>query len=77
MDDANPHPRISADPKIMVDKPCIRGTRIPVYVILEYMPDGASFRHLQDAFPAICDDDIRAAIEYAADAVRMPPVAAE
>lgn len=71
------NPRISADPEIMVGKPCIKGTRVTVEIILRYLAGGAAHDRILEAFPVLCEDDILAAIEYAADAVSTPPVAAE
>lgn len=61
------HPRITADPAVMMGKPCIRGTRITVEVILRKLGAGRSFADVLDAYPQLTDDDLRAALAFAAD----------
>lgn len=73
-----PHSRISIDPAVMVGKPCIEGTRITVELVLRWLAGGRSFAELIEAYPHISEDDIKAALEYAADNVGTPrPQAAE
>ena len=58
--------RITVDPKICGGKPCIKGTRIPVVMILDLLEDGLTFDQiLQDYYPHITAEDIRACIKYA------------
>jgi len=61
--------RIEIGPEIMLGKPVIRGTRIPVELILRKLSDGASDADLVDAYPRLTREDIQAAIRYAADAL--------
>ena len=61
--------RINIDPEVMLGKPVIRGTRIPVELILRKLSDGASDADLVDAYPQLTREDIQAAIRYAADAL--------
>ncbi|MCL4799031.1 MAG: DUF433 domain-containing protein [Burkholderiales bacterium] len=61
--------RIEINPKIMLGKPVIRGTRIPVELILRKLGEGASEAELLDAYPNLSREDIRAAMLFAADAV--------
>jgi uncharacterized protein (DUF433 family) len=63
------HERIEINPKIMVGKPVIRGTRIPVELLLRKLGEGASEADLLDAYPHLSREDIRAAITYAANAL--------
>jgi len=58
--------RIVSDPKICSGKPCIKGTRIPVYIILDLLAAGESFEGIKKAYPNITDDDIKACLNYAA-----------
>ena len=58
--------RISVDPKICHGKPCIKGTRIPVYVILELLAGDTSPNEILREYPHLTKEDIRAAINYAA-----------
>ena len=58
--------RISLDPKIFGGKPCIKGTRIPVAMVLEVLEDGITFEQvIQDFYPQLTREDIRACLEYA------------
>ena len=56
--------RIEANPKIMFGKPCIKGTRIPVELVLEKLNCGWTNSDLLDAYPRIKEDDILACIKY-------------
>ena len=51
----------------MLGKPVIRGTRIPVELLLRKLGEGASLEELLDAYPRLSAQDIRAAMSYAAD----------
>lgn len=59
--------RIELNPKVMMGKPVIRGTRITVELLLRKMSEGATEADLLDAYPRLSQEDIRAAIRYAAD----------
>ncbi len=59
--------RIEINSKVMVGKPVIRGTRIPVEFILRKLSEGATHHELMDAYPRLTPADIHAAIAYAAD----------
>jgi len=59
--------RIEIDPEVMLGKPVIRGTRIPVELILRKLAEGATEADLLDAYPRLNDADIKAALAYAAD----------
>jgi len=60
---------IEISPQIMMGKPVIRGTRIPVELILRKLSEGATESDLLDAYPRLTQADIRAALAYAADAL--------
>ncbi len=62
-----PHARIAADPKIMMGKPCVKGTRVTVELILRKLGAGRSFVDILDADPQLREDDLRAALTFAAD----------
>ena len=57
--------RITIDPDVRSGKPCIEGTRITVYDILEYLAGGISEAELLDDFPSLTHEDIKAAEVYA------------
>lgn len=59
--------RIDINPRVMLGKPVIRGTRIPVELILRKMSEGATEADLVEAYPRLTRDDIHAAMRYAAD----------
>jgi len=59
--------RIEINPKVMLGKPVIRGTRITVELILRKLGEGASHKDLLEAYPHLTEDDIQAAMTYAAD----------
>ncbi|HVT60536.1 MAG TPA: DUF433 domain-containing protein [Thermoanaerobaculia bacterium] len=61
--------RIEMDPKVMLGKPVIRGTRIPVELLLRKLGEGATEEDLLDAYPRLKREDIRAALAYAADTI--------
>ena len=61
--------RIEVNPKVMMGKPVIRGTRIPVELVLRKLSEGATEDDLLDAYPRLKVQDIQAAIGYAADAL--------
>jgi uncharacterized protein (DUF433 family) len=61
------HARIEINPKIMLGKPVIRGTRITVELILRKLAEGASQSDLLESYPHLTAEDIQAAITYAAD----------
>ncbi len=58
--------RIVVDSKIMIGKPVIRGTRLPVEIIVEKVAYGATTEDLRRDYPFLKEDDIRAALLYAA-----------
>ena len=63
------HDRIEINPKIMLGKPVIKGSRITVELILRKMAEGADERALLEAYPHLTREDIQAAVRYAADAL--------
>jgi uncharacterized protein (DUF433 family) len=58
--------RISTDPQVMGGKPCIRGMRVTVGMILEALAAGRSVEDLLSDFPYLEEQDIREALAYAA-----------
>lgn len=61
--------RIETHPDIMLGKPVIRGTRIPVALLLRKLAEGASEADLLDAYPRLAPEDLRAALAYGASAI--------
>ena len=58
---------ITIEPGKRGGKPCIRGLRITVYDVLEYLASGMSVKDVLDDFPFLTEQDIRASLAYAAD----------
>lgn len=64
--------RIQVDPNIHFGKPCVTGTRIPVVSVLELVSEGLGFeRIIQDYYPDLTSDDIRACVRYAIDVLNV------
>ena len=59
--------RIETRPGVMLGKPVIKGTRIPVELIVRKLGEGASIEDLLDGYPNIKREDIQAALIYAAE----------
>jgi uncharacterized protein (DUF433 family) len=58
--------RIAIDPEVRSGKPCIKGTRITVYDILEYLAGGMTEDQILEDFPSLKREDIRAVLVFAA-----------
>ena len=68
--------RISIDPNICFGRPCIKGTRIWVSLILDFLADGARVDDLIASYPQLTQADVQAAMAYAAEIARERIVAA-
>ena len=62
--------RISVDPNVCFGKPCIRGTRIWVSLLLDFLANGMNFKEILAEYPQLTEEDIRAAIAYGAEMTR-------
>ncbi len=62
--------RISINPKVCHGKPCIKGTRIWVSLIVDNLAAGSSEEEILEAYPSLSREDIRAALAYAAEMAR-------
>jgi uncharacterized protein (DUF433 family) len=58
--------RITIDPKVCHGKPCIKGTRVMVSVVLDYLKAGESDETILGQYPTLTAEDIRASLSYAA-----------
>ena len=58
--------RVSSDPDICHGKPCIKGTRIPVYLVVSLVAEGETMDSILSDYPSLTPDDIKAAMRYAA-----------
>jgi len=77
-----PLDRISIDPHVCFGKPCIKGTRIWVSLILDFLAGGETEDQILATYPQLQPEDIRAALAYAAEVARerivpIPSTAAE
>lgn len=57
-------PRVEINPRVMLGKPVIRGTRVPVELIVRKLSEGATEADLLDAHPRLTAKDIQAALVY-------------
>ena len=62
--------RISIDPNVCFGRPCIRGTRIWVSLLLDLLADGMSVEEVLTEYPHLAEEDLRAAIAYGAEMSR-------
>lgn len=62
--------RIAIDPKIMLGKPVIKGTRVPVELIVKLVASGATEKEILKDYPQLTVDDIKASLLYAAKVLR-------
>ncbi len=61
---------IETNPDILYGKPVIKGTRIPVDLILEKMSSGQGFQEIIQSYPDLTDDDLYACLAYASSLIR-------
>lgn len=66
--------RILSDPAVLMGKPVIAGTRIPVELILEKLSAGETFDQILEAYPRLTREGILAALRFAAQALRADVV---
>jgi len=62
--------RITTDPQVCHGKPCIKGTRVMVSVVLDSLSDGLSTAEIVNEFPALTAEDVQAALGYASELAR-------
>jgi uncharacterized protein (DUF433 family) len=61
--------RITIDPEVLVGKPVIKGTRIPVYLIIEFLANGLTEDEVLDEYPSLKKEDVKAALLYVSKCV--------
>ena len=66
----NPLERISIDPKVCHGQPCVKGTRIMVWLIVQYLANDDSAEEILAAYPSLTREDIQACLLYAAEMTR-------
>ncbi len=57
--------RIVVDPSVLVGKPIIKGTRIPVHLIIELIATGMTIKDVLKEYPELREEDVKAALLYA------------
>lgn len=62
--------RITGDPAVCHGKPCIRGHRIWVSLVLDLLADGMTMEQVLEQYPGLEPDDVRACVAYAAEMTR-------
>jgi len=62
--------RILIDPRICHGKPCVKGTRIMVWLVVQYLANGDSAEDILAAYPSLSREDIQACLAYAAEMTR-------
>lgn len=67
---ANLLDRISINPKICHGQPCVKGTRIMVWLIVQYFANGDSMEDILAAYPSLTREDVQACLAYAAEVTR-------
>ncbi len=66
--------RITVDPKVLVGKPVIKGTRIAVEFLMELLAEGWTHEQILGNYPHLTSDDIQAALHYAAETLKQERV---
>lgn len=67
--------RIVSNPRVLGGKPCVKGTRIAVYMVLELVEAGISFNEIRTKFyPQLSEEDIKACVSYARQIVQNEEV---
>lgn len=69
--------RIAVDPDICHGQPCVKGTRILVWLILSFLANGDSVEDILDAYPSLTREDVRACLAYAAETAKERVVSVE
>ena len=68
------HDRIVVNPKVLVGKPVIKGTRIAVEFLMELLANGWTHEQILKNYPHLTEEDIQAALHYATEAVKQEHV---
>ncbi len=62
--------RITVDPNVCHGQPCVKGTRVMVWLLLQYLANGDSAEDVLAAYPGLTAEDIQACLAYAAESAR-------
>jgi uncharacterized protein (DUF433 family) len=66
--------RIVVDPRILVGKPVVRGTRIAVEMVVDLMAAGWTHQQILDSYPTLTEEDLRACLAYASEVLHSEKV---
>ena len=66
--------RITVDPRILVGKPVVKGTRIAVEMVVDLLAAGWTHQQILDSYPTLTEDDIRACLAYASEVLHSEKV---
>jgi uncharacterized protein (DUF433 family) len=66
--------RINIDPRILVGKPVVRGTRLAVEFIIDLLAQGWTEQQILDSYPGLVHDDIAACLKYASETLKSERV---
>ena len=66
--------RIEINPAVLGGKPVIKGTRIPVYLILDLIAAGKTIGDILKEYPTLTEEDVVAAIEYASNLLKREEI---
>jgi uncharacterized protein (DUF433 family) len=66
--------RIAVDPKVLVGKPVIKGTRIAVEFVVELLAEGWTHEQIVRNYPHLTGEDIQAALHYATEVLKLERV---
>ena len=62
------------DPAVLAGKPVVRGTRISVELVLDFLAAGSTTDEILDAYPTLTERDVRACLSFAAHRIRIETV---
>jgi uncharacterized protein (DUF433 family) len=66
--------RISVDPRVLVGKPVVKGTRVAVELVVDLLAQGWAQEQILDSYPNLAAEDIRACLAYASDVLHAERV---
>jgi uncharacterized protein (DUF433 family) len=66
--------RIIVDPRILVGKPVVKGTRISVEMVVDLLAAGWTFQQILDSYPTLSEGNVRACLGYASEVLRSEHV---
>lgn len=67
----NPMERLSVDPAVCHGQACIKGTRIPAWLIVQFVANGDTVDRVLAAYPGIAREDVQACLAYAAELAKV------